>query len=142
MKGGGCVKLFCYGTLQVPEVWRRVAGRVPPGEAAVLAGHVGRRIAGEVFPAAVRRREGVLSGTLYHDVSPRQMRKLDAFEGAWYRRVRVDVLTDARRRVRTWVYLLRSTQRFRLEQNEWDIDGFLSRDLAAYLARIGRAPSK
>lgn len=131
------MRLFCYGTLQVPQVWRLVAGALPDCVAGTLPGHACHRLYGKPYPAAVPRRNSVTPGLLCEGVTPRQLRALDAFEGAWYRRRRCTVMTPDKRAVRAWVYVLNARQSRRLEAAPWDIQRFVGRDLPAYLARIG-----
>jgi gamma-glutamylcyclotransferase (GGCT)/AIG2-like uncharacterized protein YtfP len=128
--------LFCYGTLQVAEVWRAVAGACPPSEPAHLPGYAGYRLAGEPFPAVVPQPLAETPGLLYQGVTPRQMRDLDAFEGRWYRRERRPVRIGTKR-VAAWVYVLGAGYRRRLTREPWNLERFIAQDLGVYLARIG-----
>ena len=108
------MRLFCYGTLMVPEVWRRVAGRPRPGRAARLPGYVRCRIAGTPWPAMVARSGAVTEGLLRSGVTVAELRRLDAWEGRLYRRVRVEVETGPGGRWPAWAYIIHPSRRRRL----------------------------
>ncbi len=108
------MRLFCYGTLMVPDVWRRVAGRPRPGRPARLPGHALCRVAGTPWPAIVARPGAVTGGLLREHVTAAQLRRLDAWEGGLYRRVRVRVDVGPDRRLPAWTYIIHPRWRRRL----------------------------
>ena len=99
-------RLFCYGTLQSPAVMTAIVGRSPRRRAAVLPGHQVARLAGRPWLGITISPAGTVSGTLYHDLTPAELRRLDRYEGTDYRRATVRVRMAAGR-YSTWVYLPR-----------------------------------
>ena len=78
--------MFVYGTLMVPQVMQDVCGYIGAGTPAQLAGYDRRLVRDEVYPAILPCPGSAVSGLLYRGVSPTQLRRLDAFEGEYYRR--------------------------------------------------------
>lgn len=81
-------RLFCYGTLEFPPILEAVAGRRFPGRAAVLPGYRRLAVRGQVFPGIVAQAGAEVGGTLYRGLSNAHLRRLDAYENAFYRRRR------------------------------------------------------
>ena len=99
-------RLFCYGTLQSPAVMAALLGRNPLGRTAILPRHRLGRLAGRPWLGIAAAPAESISGTLYDDLTPTELRRLDRYEGADYRRGTVRVQAGARQ-CRSWVYLPR-----------------------------------
>ena len=99
-------RLFCYGTLRVPAVVRALLGRVPGSRDAVLPAYRRGRLAGRPWPGIAPSAAESVGGTLYEGLTAAELRRLDRYEGADYRRGAVHVQTRAGRQ-RTWAYLPR-----------------------------------
>lgn len=94
--------LFVYGTLMNPMIQQRVFGRVTPGEAEALAGY-GKdyiRLGSGVYPIIRPEPGGVVEGRLLQ-VTAAELRLIDRYEGATYRRVRVRLVSGKE----AWVYI-------------------------------------
>ncbi|MGE3482109.1 MAG: gamma-glutamylcyclotransferase family protein [Gammaproteobacteria bacterium] len=130
--------LFCYGTLEFPSVMQAVAGRCFPGMPAVLPGYRRLGVKGEVFPGIVAQPGAEVSGTVYSGLTSAQLRLLDDYENAFYRRRPLRVLDTAGRQRLAWVYVVPAMYRHRLGSSEWDPGVFLRRDYARYLRRLQR----
>ena len=98
--------LFAYGSLCAPAVFTLVTGLRRRAEPATLARHRAVRVRGQAYPMLQRLgapeaaqgdvHGGVgLTGRLYRHLPASAWRRLDAFEGAWYRRRRVTVVPAA-----------------------------------------------
>ncbi|MBK8162729.1 MAG: gamma-glutamylcyclotransferase [Gammaproteobacteria bacterium] len=129
-------ELFCYGTLEFPSVMQAVAGRCFPGMPAVLPGYRRAGVKGEVFPGIVAQPGSEVSGTVFSGLTSAQLRLLDAYENAFYRRRPLRVRDAAGRRRLAWTYVVPALYRHRLESSEWDPGVFLRRDYARYLRRL------
>ncbi|MEM9186899.1 MAG: gamma-glutamylcyclotransferase family protein [Planctomycetota bacterium] len=81
--------LFTYGTLQFEDVWSRVAGAPLPTVGARVDGYAVYRVGGYEFPGMTAETGAVAVGTVYLGVEERALAALDAFEGEFYERVRV-----------------------------------------------------
>ena len=104
--------LFVYGSLCAPAVFAAVTGLRRRPVPAELAGHRALRVRGQPYPMLVRAardpgaagvavatgaaraevaRDSFVIGGLYRHLPRHALRRLDAFEGPWYGRVRVRV---------------------------------------------------
>ena len=117
----------------VPELMDRVSGFRHPGEPALLHGYRRRRLRGELYPGIVRWPGDRVEGLLYRGLGTAQLDVLDAFEGATYQRVVVEVETGARRCV-AQAYALRDDCRHLLGDREWSLQGFISDGLSSFVA--------
>lgn len=117
----------------VPQLMGRVSGFRHPGEPALLHGYRRRRLYGELYPGIVRWPGDRVEGLLYRGLGTAQLEALDAFEGAIYRRLVVEVETGARRCV-AQVYALRDDCRHLLGDREWSLQGFVSDGLSSFVA--------
>lgn len=96
--------LFVYGTLQDPLVQWRVFGRIVEGQPDTLPGFYKGEIAlGDgVFPIALPDHpDSVINGRVL-DITPDELARIDIYETAAYRRIRVTL--DSGRAA--WVYCL------------------------------------
>lgn len=137
-------RLFCYGTLQVPQVMARMAGREFPHRVAVLPGYTSLRVCGTAYPGIVARPGAVTAGVVYSGLTAVHLRRLDRYEGILYRRRRVRVENDAGCPLETWVYVIAEPYRHRLSDEPWDFEAFARDGLGPYLECLvpcGRAPS-
>jgi gamma-glutamylcyclotransferase (GGCT)/AIG2-like uncharacterized protein YtfP len=89
---------------------------------AVLPGHARYAIAGETYPGMVTQTGAAVEGTLYLDIDGADLARLDAFEGADYRRAAVDVYLPDGANVAAQAYLYNLPQR--LLDAEWKADEF------------------
>ena len=123
-------RLFTYGTLEIPEVFQVVAGASRPSKPAVLHGYARFLVRGQCFPGTTERAGQVTSGTLYFDVDPETLVRIDRFEGPEFERktVEVSVLGE---RVSAYVYTVASDT---LSEESWDPGVFLERHLPQFLA--------
>ncbi|MBI1424949.1 MAG: gamma-glutamylcyclotransferase [Gammaproteobacteria bacterium] len=127
--------LFCYGTLCLPEVMRRVIGEVPASATAELADFASYALAGRVYPGIVPQNGARVSGLMYYALGRAQFAKLDAYEGAEYQRVRVWVSAAQERRIQVWTYVLAPRYYHRLTTKGWSLARFEREHLSQYLHR-------
>ena len=118
--------LFVYGTLLFPEVLQALLHRVPGQSPATAVGWRVVALAGRVYPTLVPG-EGSASGFLMMDLNGEEWRLLDAFEDEVYE-LRHLTLLDGRR---GWAYVCDDGSHTLSE--DWDVDQFAARDLAAYV---------
>lgn len=90
------MRLFLYGTLLRPALLARFAGRAMRQTPAALPGWRRVRLRGTPYPT-LRRARAVVPGALV-EVPAAALRRLDAYEGPRYRRVRVTVRAGSRPR--------------------------------------------
>jgi len=131
------IALFCYGTLEFPEVLALVTGRHFPAVAASLDGYARYRVKNALYPAIVSEKGSRTDGTLYCDLDPASIRRLDRYEDAIYVRRSVNVRTvdGAIRPAQT--YIVPEQRRWILSARRWDKMQFARHHLRRYLARFG-----
>lgn len=120
--------VFTYGSLMFARVLRRVVRGCYRSVPAVAADYVRLAIAGVDYPGMVARAGASVRGVLYFDVDARDMAALDAFEGADYRRVPLQVTTAAGPTLAAHAYLYLPQQN--LSESPWlpqafDVDHFI-----------------
>ncbi len=122
------VDLFVYGTLQFPAVAAAVTGERLPGTRAVLDDFARHAVHGAPFPGIVPRPGHAVEGVLYENVGPAARRRIDAFEGDFYRRERVTVWRiDGGGAVSAQTYVVRPGARSALASTDWDPEAFARR---------------
>ena len=126
--------VFTYGTLMIPSVMEAVTGSRFAYRNAILHGYARFRLEGATYPGLIPLKDAATDGVLYLDVDPPSMARLDAFEGSFYDRVRVEVETAEGERRKAEVYVVASTHRHRLTAEIWHLDDFRREHLAAFLA--------
>ena len=128
--------IFCYGTLQFPEVMERVTGRRFQGTRAMLDNFARYRIKNAVYPGVIAEHGAATEGILYFDVDAESMHYLDIFEGTPYFRRQLPVRASDGETVMAEVYVVDDQQRQTLTQERWDKQEFARLHLQTYLARI------
>jgi gamma-glutamylcyclotransferase (GGCT)/AIG2-like uncharacterized protein YtfP len=111
-------RLFCYGTLELAVTVRTLIGTVPPSRQANLSGYVRFRIKGKHYPGIIAQSGANIVGTLYNKITQSQLRKLDRYEGAGYRRCRVNVSVDGVT-VTAWTYVVRQRYNSVVSAHPW-----------------------
>ena len=132
------MRLFCYGTLQFPEVMERACGSRFSGVPAVLDNHACYMVRDRVFPGILPAAGRQTPGTLYTGLGRLQLGRLDDFESDFYQRVRVMVTDTQERPCEAWVYVVRPEEYGRLTDAAWDRAWFERMHLRTYLRDIGR----
>jgi len=85
------MNIFVYGSLIVPQVMRRVTGRSFSSEEAFLRGYAQLRLKDESDAALIPFPDKDTDGVVYYDVDEETARRLDAFAGARFERIEVNV---------------------------------------------------
>lgn len=120
--------VFTYGTLMHPRIWGCVVRGTYASTRAVLPHHE-RRVVREVdYPGMIACRGTTVAGILYHDVSPEDIRRLNAFEGQEYERVTVEVQLPDSTALKAQTYIYHHAHhefRHRLGTELWEYETFL-----------------
>ncbi len=131
----GQVKVFAYGTLQLPEVMRAVTGADYPSTPARLPGYARYRLAGLPYPGLRAERGALTDGVLYRAIDPGALRRLDAFEDDFYRREALLVWPERGGPEPAEVYVVPPEHHGLLELVPWSLQGFRDSALAGFMAR-------
>ncbi len=129
-------RLFCFGTLCVPEIMHGVAGRDIAAMPAILDDYACYAMHNKYYPAALPAAGGSITGLLYSGLTPHELSRLDRYEGAEYRRVRVSVTTEEGRQAQAWVYIIRPQYKSRLSRQLWSLEEFIKNKAGNYLRAL------
>lgn len=124
--------IFTYGSLMFPAVWEGVVRADYRSAPATIQGFKRLRVHGEKYPALViDQNAGALTGTVYFDVSPVDIARLDHFETSDYARVAIAMLVDGKITVADAYMSLRPE---RLESLDWSPTEFAQHGIVSFLA--------
>lgn len=127
--------LFTYGSLMYPEVWGRVVNGRCRSQCATLRGYVRRKVRGETYPAIIPgAAASCLDGVLYLGITQDELERLDRFEGNYYVRTVVGVLTASGATVDAFAYVLKEEYRHILSADEWDNEAFEDHGIWRFLS--------
>lgn len=127
--------LFCYGTLEFPEIMFRVTGEIFPFEPAWISDYARYRVKNQSFPGLVYEPGACTSGTLYHEIQPRHLKRLDAYEGMLYSKHDVLVETESGESCQALVYLIPEQKKSVLTSKTWDKNNFERKNYCGFLKR-------
>lgn len=128
--------LFAYGSLMCEDILARVSGLALTGEQGWLSGYARHPVLHETFPGVVCDQVGRVDGILYRGLSPIALQRLDAFEGDFYQRDRVQIDLVGGEHVAAWCYIVRDQYRNLLLPGEWDYQAFLAAGKAPFMTRF------
>jgi len=126
-------RLFCYGTLQVPEVVRAVTGRTYPGTAATLYEYALYRVKNAKYPGIIPSADSKVEGVVYEDVSDNDLKVLDLFESDLYRRQLLDVKLPDDKICKAWCYVIPDHNKSMLTDDVWRLKDFLEHGLESFM---------
>ena len=118
--------VFTYGSLMFDEVWRQVVSGDYRSAPATLHHHQRHALTGRSYPGVVAAPDVRVAGRLYFDVNAADLARLDAFEGAEYRRDALQVMLASGEPVDAWTYIWLDPQR--LSGQPWHSEAFRLRE--------------
>ena len=130
------MRLFCYGTLMIPDVMRRLTGGHFEAIEASIEDHACYTVSGHVFPGMVREAGAVTQGLVYTGVGDTLLRRLDRYEGDFHERNRVCVSDPEGRPLQAWTYVVPTANRGILSRQSWDRQVFEREHMEVYLRRL------
>ena len=120
-------RLFCYGTLQIPEVMKAVTGRKYPGINARLPGYAIYRVKDAEYPGVINAPDNETSGVLYRGLSDEDLAVLDLFEGELYERRLLEVNSEDGKSYHAWVYVVSPKNKKYLTTETWHLKAFMKK---------------
>ena len=135
MRDGAGGKLFCYGTLQHPDVVQALLGVKRPALAARLDGYARSGLQGAIYPGIVPSAGASTSGLVYAQLDRDDLEILDFFEGPLYERIEIQVVRADGARGPAWVYAVHPGQRERITGEAWSFERFCADHATAYVQR-------
>ena len=124
--------IFAYGSLMCADIMQRVAGCRAQSTEAVLKGFFRSGIHGEDYPGIAPRPGATVTGVLYLNLPEEAIRRLDVFEGEWYERRKVEVVSSEYGACPAMVYVIKDRYRDRLTHEEWSYAQFLATGKAKF----------
>jgi len=135
-------KLFVYGTLLFDQIMIRVCRKTFPSRKAILPDHARFRVRSAPYPAVIYRKGSSVDGIVYLDIDGVSLQILDAFEGAYYERISVDIISDKRETLASYAYRIKERYSHLLTDEPWDIGKFMSHEFTSFLDEIDTATEK
>ncbi|MCG8668776.1 MAG: gamma-glutamylcyclotransferase [Pseudomonadales bacterium] len=114
--------LFCYGTLQSPEVFGGITGLKLPSTKAVLTDYACFRVHRAEYPGIKPLAGAEVPGLVYQGVSANALKQLDRFEGEMYKRQLMPIKTDEGQAITAWCYVIRAHWLHCLTDEPWHFD--------------------
>ncbi len=125
------MNIFTYGTLMYPEVLDPLVSEKYMPQKSILNGYCRKAIIGEHYPGIVKKDASRVEGVLYTNVSPKDLNKLDEYEGDQYIRTSVKVILDGNS-IRADTYVFQDRYLHLLSKKDWNPDDFEERYLHVY----------
>jgi gamma-glutamylcyclotransferase (GGCT)/AIG2-like uncharacterized protein YtfP len=130
------IKLFCYGTLQIPEVIKVVTGKTHKGVKAKLPGYAMYRARNKEYPGVVRSSNSETVGVLYTDIGENELGELDLFEGDLFERKLLNIIQRDKKKCDAWVYVVPDQNKDKLTKDPWNLKDFLKNDINNFMKNI------
>lgn len=129
-------RLFCYGTLEFPQVMEALIGRACAGEPARMPGYACLKVKGRVYPGIIQAEGHGTPGTLYRGLTEVELRRLDRYEDPFYRRRLIRAVNVRGRSLMAWAYVIPTQKKAVLSAAVWDKGAFERRHLGTFLTRL------
>lgn len=126
--------IFVYGTLMFDEVWRQLISNHYRRIDAELTGFKRLKVKGEDYPGIIPSEGKRVSGELIFNVSTDDVKQLDIFEGEYYRRDKVTIISGKIAYLAE-TYVFKERYCSLLSKEEWSARAFQKSGLSSFLAR-------
>lgn len=127
------MKLFVYGSLMNEEVLTSLLGCRFIKTKAFLADYKCLAVSGADYPAIRPERGSVVAGEVVEGLTPQQVRDLDIFEGEYYQRVPVIVVTEKNMENQCETYVFKPEYYNLLTNSGWCNKRFREKHMRAFL---------
>jgi gamma-glutamylcyclotransferase (GGCT)/AIG2-like uncharacterized protein YtfP len=123
--------IFVYGTLQSPEIIKKLTGKLFKSKPAVLVGYKRYCIKNSNYPAIIQQDDSKTLGLLIENMDDLSLSIISFYEGEEYEKKKVTVNSNEKSEdVLTFVWV--QGIEF-LENKDWDLDNFEKTFLEHYL---------
>ena len=129
------VNLFTYGSLMCSDIMLHVSGQAPENNRAYLDGYFCSQLQTEPYPAIVPQVGDQVEGKIYFDLDTTAINKLDTFEGEYYTRETVRVLSENKEPVTAMTYVIKPQYYHLLTKTPWSFKDFLHSGKQIFLAQ-------
>ncbi len=124
-------KLFVYGTLQFPEILKRLTGKTFSSKPAILSDYQRCSVTDCDYPALIPKKGAKTEGFILEDMDDVCFKAIDLFEGDEYEKKDVTVIVDDDK-VEATVYVW-NAEKDKLLDLDWDATLFEKKFLNKYL---------
>ena len=129
--------LFVYGTLMLRHLFDQIVDGKYASTSGYLDGFQRFKVIGEVYPALVGSQTGDrVHGLAYLDVSPKDLERLDAFEGDMYKRISTEMVTELGEVLPVDTYICGPNYLNRVSNDPWDFSDFDSTAQNTFLSNF------
>ena len=112
---------------------QKVTGQPYEYVTATLVGYGRFRVTGESYPGLIESVDSQVGGVLYSDIDTSSLELLDRFEGQYYQRESVTVMTGQGLHQPADTYIFRHEFTHLLTRELWDVEHFRQRHLNSFL---------
>jgi len=127
------MNIFTYGTLMIPEVMVAVTTHRFRSIDAILKGYARFTVKGESYPGIIPETGAITEGIIYFDVDKGSLKRLDAFEGDLYQRIKIMAETKEKEILSADAYVIKTEFRRYLSSQEWNMKEFAQKHLKTFL---------
>ncbi|WP_256374273.1 gamma-glutamylcyclotransferase family protein [Desulforhopalus sp. IMCC35007] len=117
--------LFTYGSLMCADIMYQVSGQQPIHQAAYLDDYFCSQMHDETYPGIAPSDGNRVKGVLYLNLDHLALSRLDSFEGEYYERKEVSVLTESCGQVLAMAYIIKPQFRHLMTGTPWNYEQFL-----------------
>jgi gamma-glutamylcyclotransferase (GGCT)/AIG2-like uncharacterized protein YtfP len=127
--------IFVYGSLMFDDVWGRIVHHRYEKKPALLPGYKRLSVKGESYPGLVKSFNSSVDGEIYFNVTAQDIRRLDKFEGSYYKKIPVTVIAEYGHAHKASTYLFIRHKRRLLSTRSWDPLRFQAKYLSKFITR-------
>ncbi len=124
--------VFTYGSLMFAPVWTKLVKGNYHATQGELHHYVRKCVQHEDYPVILEGND-VVKGVVYYDVNDEDMQVLDDFEGEFYERITVDILTHTQT-IKAEVYVLKKAYFSIIDDKPWSPENFAVEGIKRFLA--------
>ena len=126
--------LFTYGSLMFDQVWSLLINHDYQRSYGILNGFIRKAVINEHYPVVFRTSDtDRVEGLLYYNLRDADFRKLDAFEGEFYRRQQETIVLPQGLEIDAEVYVLKNSYLHIASEHAWDPDRFLQEGMRLFI---------
>jgi len=123
--------LFVYGTLQYPEILKKITGKSFVSKPAILYNFNRHKVQNAEYPAIVSKHGAKTYGLVLENVDDESLKAIDIYEGEEYEKSLVSVFTeDSKTEAFTYIWIAGNNY---LEEEDWDKALFEAKYLELYI---------
>lgn len=127
--------IFIYGSLMFDRVWDVLIRDAYSKTAASLYDYRRVCVKQEDYPALIEYKDAHVDGVLVIGIMPPDINVLDRFEGEYYCRKKVKVVSENGEKIDAETYIFREVYRGLLTKDEWGVDNFRKHGIDRFLDR-------